>query len=79
MMCYYYATACDACQYAKGENQKARGLLKPIPTSSETWNDIAMDFLINLQIEEGLMSLLVAVDYCIKIMQILLFKKGIIT
>ena len=71
-----YIASCDTCQRTKGENQRPGGLLKPIVMSGEPWRDIAMDFLIDLPMADGLMSLLVVVDRFSKMLHIVPLKEG---
>ena len=49
---------------------------KPILISAEPWNDVAIDFLMDLPMAEGLMTLLVFIDCFSKMMHIVLVKQG---
>ena len=71
-----YVASCDTCQRIKGGNQRPGGLLKPTVMSGEPWRDIAMDFLTDLPMADGLMSLLVVVDCFCKMLHIVPLKEG---
>ena len=71
-----YVASCDTSQCTKGENQRPGGLLKPILMSGKPWHDIAMDFLTDLPMSDGQISLLVVVHRFSKMLHIVPLKEG---
>ena len=43
-----YILSCDTCQRNKGNNQQPAGLLQPLETPQQRWEQIAMDFIVQL-------------------------------
>lgn len=43
-----YCTTCPACQRSKPSTQRPAGLLQPLPTPAAPWEQVTMDFLMNL-------------------------------
>ena len=43
-----FITTCDACQRNKSLNLKPAGLLHPLPIPQERWEQVSMDFVVEL-------------------------------
>jgi hypothetical protein len=43
-----FISSCDVCQRVKSRNDCAAGLLQPLPVPSRNWDDISMDFIVEL-------------------------------
>ncbi|GJY72553.1 ty3-gypsy retrotransposon protein [Tanacetum coccineum] len=48
-----FVKSCAVCQAIKHPNHKPYGLLQPLPTPSQPWHDISMDFITNLPPSKG--------------------------
>jgi transposase InsO family protein len=58
-----YIKTCDSCQRNKPSNQRPAGLLQPLPIPDGRWEDIAMDFVVELpRTKKGHDAILVVVD-----------------
>ena len=57
-----YVKRCQKCQQSKGSNQKTSGSLIPLPTPSDPWQDVTMDFTKMLE-SLGYNYILVVVDW----------------
>lgn len=57
-----YLAACTTCQRQKYLTLAPGGLLQPLPTPTNIWEDISMDFIEGLPKSEGMSSILVVVD-----------------
>lgn len=53
---------CDICQRCKHETVALPGLLQPLPTPDQAWEDVSMDFIEGLPKSEGKDTILVIVD-----------------
>src|SRR5277367_5825889 len=47
---YKFITTCDSCQRNKPSNQQPAGLLQPLNTSTRRWEQITMDFIVQLPV-----------------------------
>jgi len=62
-----YITSCDACQQNKTSTLAKPGLLQPIPVHTANWEQISMDFIVQLpQTNNGKDAIVVFVDYLSK-------------
>jgi hypothetical protein len=43
-----YVARCDTCQRVKAEHQRPAGLLQPLEIPMWKWDDISMDFVVDL-------------------------------
>ncbi|GJW78613.1 ty3-gypsy retrotransposon protein [Tanacetum coccineum] len=57
-----FVKSCTVCQTIKHPNHKPYGLLQPLPTPSQPWHDISMDFITNLPPSKGKVCIWVIVD-----------------
>lgn len=57
-----YIQECDTCQRNKYITTAPRGLLQPLPISSQVWEDISMDFITCLPQAKGFELIFVVVD-----------------
>ncbi|GJU45175.1 ty3-gypsy retrotransposon protein [Tanacetum coccineum] len=58
----HFVKSCTVCQTIKHPNHKPYGLLQPLPTPSQPWQDISMDFITNLPPSKGKVCIWVIVD-----------------
>ena len=60
---YKYVTTCDSCQRNKPSNQQPAGLLQPLDTPTKRWEQITMDFIVQLPVtRKGSDAIVVFVD-----------------
>jgi hypothetical protein len=60
---HQYVRSCDQCQRNKPVQKKQAGLLQPLPVPAQRWEDISMDFIVNLpKTPRGFDAILVIVD-----------------
>jgi hypothetical protein len=58
-----YVLSCDACQRNKPQQRRPAGLLQPLPIPKGRWEDIAMDYIVQLpRTPRGHDAILVAID-----------------
>jgi transposase InsO family protein len=58
-----YVKTCDSCQRNKPSNRRPAGLLQPLPIPEGRWEDISMDFIVELpRTKKGHDAILVVVD-----------------
>jgi hypothetical protein len=58
-----FVTTCDACQRIKSSSQLPAGLLQPLPTPGQQWEQMTMDFIIKLPpTQDGYNAIIVFVD-----------------
>jgi hypothetical protein len=58
-----YVKSCDVCQRVKISQQRPGGLLQPLPVPERRWEDISMDFIMQLpRTPRGYDAILVVVD-----------------
>ncbi len=58
-----YVIGCDSCQRNKSSNQQPAGLLQPLATPSKRWEQITMDFIVQLPLtQQGYDAIVVFVD-----------------
>jgi len=66
-----HCNGCDACARNKSSNQKAGGLLQPLPIPSRPWEAISMDFVMGLpQTKNNFTAILVFVDRLTKMVHL---------
>lgn len=53
---------CDDCRSSQVWRERRRGLLKPLPIPDRLWQEISMDFIIDLPLSKGCTNLLVITD-----------------
>nr|GEV57119.1 Ty3/gypsy retrotransposon protein [Tanacetum cinerariifolium] len=58
----HFVKSCTVCQTIKHPNDKPYGLLQPLPTPSQPWQDISMDLITNLPPSKGKVCIWVIVD-----------------
>lgn len=49
---YQYVTTCDECQRNKGRTHQPAGLLQPLPIPSRRWEQVTMDFIVQLPVTQ---------------------------
>ena len=57
-----YIRNCYTCQRSKAPRDKYNGLLQPLPTPEQRWQDISMDFVTSLPTSEGQNAICTLVD-----------------
>jgi hypothetical protein len=58
-----YVLSCDACQRNKPQQRRPAGLLQPLPVPKGRWEDVAMDYIVQLpRTPRGYDAILVVVD-----------------
>ena len=58
-----YVATCDTCQQIKTSSQLPAGLLQPLPTPGQQWEQVTMDFIVELpETQEGHNAIVVFVD-----------------
>ena len=58
-----FITTCDTCQRIKSSSQAPAGLLQPLPTPGQQWEQVTMDFIVELpQTPDGYDTIVVFVD-----------------
>lgn len=58
-----FVSQCTTCQKTKYETKRAVGLLQPLSIPSGIWEDISMDFIIDLPPSHNYTTILVVVDH----------------
>lgn len=53
---------CTVCQAVKYDTATYPGLLQPLPTPTEVWTDVSMDFITGLPVPNGKSVIFVVVD-----------------
>ena len=53
---------CVICQQAKVDHVLPTGLLQPLPIPQQIWEDIAMDFIVQLPSSQGFTTIFTVVD-----------------
>jgi hypothetical protein len=70
-----YVTRCDTCQRVKAEHQRPAGLLQPLEIPTWKWDDISMEFIVDLpRTQKGNDSIWVIVDRLTKVAHFLPVK-----
>jgi ''chromo'' (CHRromatin Organisation MOdifier) domain./Integrase core domain. len=60
---YKFVTTCDSCQRNKPSNQQPAGLLQPLKTPARNWEQVTMDFIVQLPVtRKGFDAIVVFVD-----------------
>src|SRR3954452_14442967 len=49
----HYVKLCDSCQRIKASQQVPAGLLQPLPTLSTPWEQVSMDFIMQLLVTKA--------------------------
>ncbi|KAM8977345.1 notchless protein homolog 1 [Pelodytes ibericus] len=57
-----YILSCDICARSKGRNTKPAGLLQPLPTPDHPWEDLTIDFIVDLPPSLQHNTIMVVVD-----------------
>uniref|UniRef100_A0A8C5MFI7 Gypsy retrotransposon integrase-like protein 1 n=1 Tax=Leptobrachium leishanense TaxID=445787 RepID=A0A8C5MFI7_9ANUR len=57
-----YVTNCPVCIRAKVSHQRPQGLLQPLPVPHIPWEDISMDFIVELPLSAGYNTVMVVID-----------------
>ena len=57
-----YVACCHTCRRSKASREKYHGLLKPLPIPERRWQDISVDFVVDLPESEGFTNIMVVVD-----------------
>lgn len=55
-------TECDVCQQNKSEHVAYPGLLQPLPTPTQVWSNVSMDFIEGLPNSHGKFAIMFIVD-----------------
>ena len=53
---------CDACGRNKAWRDRRQGFLKPLPVPSRIWQEISIDFIVELLLSEGCTNMIVITD-----------------
>jgi hypothetical protein len=70
-----YVSLCDTCQRVKEEHQRLAGLLQPLKIPEWKWEEIGMDFMVELpRTQAGYDSIWVIVDRLTKVAHFILVK-----
>jgi hypothetical protein len=73
-----YVKTCSKCQRNKSTNQRPIGLLQPLPTPSQKWEQVTMDFITDLPAtKQGYDSILTVVDRFTKMIHLIPCTKEI--
>jgi hypothetical protein len=56
-----YVSSCHVCSRAKSSRLKYQGLLKPLAVPERRWQDISVDFIVDLPISKGCRNIMVVV------------------
>jgi hypothetical protein len=57
-----YVGCCHTCRRSKASREKYHGLLKPLPVPQRRWQDVSIDFVVDLPKSEGCKNIMVVVD-----------------
>ena len=57
-----FIRSCPTCQQVKYPTHKPYGLLQPLPTPNQVWEDLTMDFITQLPQSNGKTTIWVIVD-----------------
>jgi hypothetical protein len=57
-----YVSSCDLCARTKVPRQLKQGLLQPLPIAEKSWNDLSVDFVVDLPKSRNCDSIMVVVD-----------------
>src|SRR3954468_7947803 len=58
-----YVKSCDSCQRIKASQQASAGLLQPLPIPKQPWDQVSMDFIVQLPTTKaGFDAIVVFVD-----------------
>jgi hypothetical protein len=72
-----FVKSCDVCVLANNPHHRLHGLLQPLPISTSPWFSISMDFITNLPPSSSNDSILVVVDYLMKMVHFIMCIKTI--
>jgi len=73
-----FVKSCDVCVLANNPHHRLHGFLQPLPISTSPWFSISMDFITNLPPSSSNDSILVVVDYLMKMVHFIMCIKTII-
>ena len=59
---YQFVWNFDVCGYTKAWREQKKGLLKPLPVLNRVWQDVSIDFIIDLPESNECTNILVIVD-----------------
>jgi len=68
---------CDVCVLANNPHHRPHGFLQPLPISTSPWFSISMDFITDLPPSSSNDSILVVVDYFMKMVNFIIRTKTI--
>jgi len=71
-----YVNSCPDCQKNKAACHARYGLLQPLELAYRPWDDISMDFIVDLPVSNGCSSIWVAVDHFTKMSHFIPLKDG---
>jgi hypothetical protein len=66
-----YVSACHTCSRSKASREKKHGLLKPNPIPLRRWQDISVDFIVELPTSRGNRNIMVVVDRLTKMFHVI--------
>lgn len=72
-----YIKTCEVCSRSKSKRRKPSGLLHPLPTPTDRWVDVSMDFMSGLPNVDGYDNICVVVDRFTKMAHFIPCKKAI--
>jgi hypothetical protein len=70
-----YVSSCHTCSRAKSSRLKYQGLLKPLPVPERRWQDISVDFIIELPLSKGCTAIMVVVCRLSKMIHVIACDK----
>ncbi len=75
----HFVRTCVKCQNSKSIYKKKKGLYKPLPISNKPWENVSMDFMMQLPKWNGMDAILVLVDQFSKLAKMAPTKTTITT
>jgi hypothetical protein len=71
-----YVHSCPDCQRNKAARHAQYGLLQPLELIYRPWDEISMDFIVDLPVSNGCSSIWVVVDHCMKVSHCIPLRDG---